>query len=58
MLIGGSDSALGGPRGAAEEGEIRRARERAVGEGTGVLIEREQEGIKGQDFEGGRGGTE
>ena len=43
-------------RGAAEEGDRRRAQERVVGEGPGVFLEREQERIKRRDFGSGWGG--
>ena len=40
----------------AKEGEGMHERERAVGEGPGVLLEGKQEKIRRRDLEGGGGG--
>ena len=45
-----------GSGGKAKEGDSMSAHERVVGEGPGVLIEGNNEGIRRHDFEGGRGG--
>ena len=47
------------PRGAgglAKEGEIMSVCERDLGEGPGVFLEGNQEGISTRDFKGGGGG--
>ena len=56
--MGRSASVPSGSGEAAEDGESKSARARAVGRGPGVLLEKEEEGIKGRDFEGRGGGGE